>query len=377
MFCASGRWPFLVFRKRTLEQMHIIKSVCFKDLEVPAPLTDNLHPMLMTPCLCPCHLKPPFVRLHQLFRGPPPPPHPPPLAQLPLPCMSCTVPPLFAMPERPPWEARTLMCCVLAQQGTIHTGHCMPFIQASCYSFRPTSQHLSTMFGDSIPSVHSHACPCLSVPAPACACRYRSRSHQRTRGHSSRPGRSGSGAGSKDDNLRVCTFNCNGLLSLVPYAGSTEPRISQTCKFFYRSELHVMGVQEPRINTVESLLDLEDNLKKRNLSLLASVSIKGRGVVALIHHDTWIHVTSWTWSNRFLFVLLRDPDGMEHSFAICHFHHDASIQKTQWKKLSTMSYLIPRSTVFLSDHNSVILPSRDEYPPHPPAAPTPPASFDR
>ena len=48
---------------------------------------------------------------------------------------------------------------------------------------------------------------------------------------------------------------------------------------------------------------------------------------------------------------------MEHSFAICHFHHDACSSKPQWYKLISLSDLIPTATIFLFDHNSVILPT--------------------
>ena len=50
---------------------------------------------------------------------------------------------------------------------------------------------------------------------------------------------------------------------------------------------------------------------------------------------------------------------MLHHFAVCHFHHDAPARKAQWSTLSALFDLLPPETIFLSDHNSVILPSRD------------------
>ena len=58
-------------------------------------------------------------------------------------------------------------------------------------------------------------------------------------------------------------------------------------------------------------------------------------------------------------IWLQDPDGIEQSFAVCRFHHDASIRKSQWENMTALSHLIPADTIFLSDHNSVILPTRD------------------
>ena len=61
---------------------------------------------------------------------------------------------------------------------------------------------------------------------------------------------------------------------------------------------------------------------------------KDGGGAAILYSTTWTHVHSWTWSSRFLFVRLQDPDGIELSFAVCHFHHDATIRAHQWKKLA-------------------------------------------
>ena len=94
--------------------------------------------------------------------------------------------------------------------------------------------------------------------------------------------------------------------------------------------------------------------------MLTNLSPKGRGGgAAILYPTTWTHVHSWTWSSRFLFVRLQDPDGIELSLAVCHFHHDATIRAHQWKKLASLRHLIPSDTIFLPDHNSVILPSRD------------------
>ena len=51
--------------------------------------------------------------------------------------------------------------------------------------------------------------------------------------------------------LRACTFNANGLSTLVPHGTGQEQRYLQVAKFFRREKLHVMGLQEPHIPTHE------------------------------------------------------------------------------------------------------------------------------
>ena len=135
--------------------------------------------------------------------------------------------------------------------------------------------------------------------------------------------------------LKACTFNANGLSTLVPNGTGHEHRYTQIMKFFHRSKLHVMGLQEPHIPDEQNLLNLHEQFSKRDIKLLTNLSPKGRGGgAAILYSTTWTHVHSWTWSSRFLFVRLQDLDGIELSFAVCHFHHDATIRAHQWKKLA-------------------------------------------
>ena len=120
-----------------------------------------------------------------------------------------------------------------------------------------------------------------------------------------------------------------------------------------------MGIQEPHIADEAALYNLHTDYAKRDLVLLSNTHAKGRGGAAIAYRSSWEHLSSWTWSGRFMFVKLKDTDGLVHDFAICHFNHDAAIRRKQWDDLANLSHLIPASTVFLSDHNLVILPSRD------------------
>ena len=125
-----------------------------------------------------------------------------------------------------------------------------------------------------------------------------------------------------------------------------------------------MSIHGPHVSGEDSVLKLSEGSATEGLTLLSNISKKGRGGGgAILLQATWTHVSTWTWSNRFLFVRLRDPNGIEHSFAVFHCHHDATIWSTQWDQLSAWSHLLPPSTIFLSDHNSVILRTRDvSYP---------------
>ena len=79
--------------------------------------------------------------------------------------------------------------------------------------------------------------------------------------------------------LKACTFNANGLSTLVPNGTGHEHRYTQIMKFFHRSKLQVMGLQEPHIPDEQTLLDLQEQFSERDIELLSNLSPKGRGGV--------------------------------------------------------------------------------------------------
>ena len=61
-----------------------------------------------------------------------------------------------------------------------------------------------------------------------------------------------------------------------------------------------------------------------------------------------------------LYVMLEDEQGFLHSFMVSHFHHEASLRKKQWSDIAMLPRsLIAPNTIWLCDHNSVLLPTRD------------------
>ena len=86
--------------------------------------------------------------------------------------------------------------------------------------------------------------------------------------------------------LKACTFNANGLSTLVPNGTGHEHRYTQIMKFFHRSKLHVMGLQEPHIPDEQNLLNLHEQFSKRDIKLLTNLSPKGQGggCDPLLHH---------------------------------------------------------------------------------------------
>ena len=77
--------------------------------------------------------------------------------------------------------------------------------------------------------------------------------------------------------LKACTFNANGLSTLVLDGTGHEHRYTQIMKFFHCSKLQVMGLQEPHIPDEQTLLDLQEQFSERNIELLSNLSPKGRG----------------------------------------------------------------------------------------------------
>ena len=53
--------------------------------------------------------------------------------------------------------------------------------------------------------------------------------------------------------LKVSTFNCNGLTMLVPTAHGSELRVNQSFKILHRSNMLVLGSEEPHISLGASL----------------------------------------------------------------------------------------------------------------------------
>ena len=62
---------------------------------------------------------------------------------------------------------------------------------------------------------------------------------------------------------------------------------------------------------------------------------------------------------HFYLVTLNDLDSLKHNFGVCHFYHGASVRTKHWETLHAVSHLIPRDTISLSDHNSVVVPTHD------------------
>ena len=59
-------------------------------------------------------------------------------------------------------------------------------------------------------------------------------------------------------------------------------------------------------------------------------------------------------------TLLREGSGCEHNFLVAHFLHDPTLRKKQWTLLPTLPVaFFPANTLWLYNHNSVILPGRD------------------
>ena len=165
---------------------------------------------------------------------------------------------------------------------------------------------------------------------------------------------------------KIATFNANGLTTKVPVSNNfSEDRHVQVCRFLYRNSIHVMELPEAHIKDEQCLEQLTERFKDRGFVLLSNPSPKGRGGAALIFHNTWTLLNSWAIEKRHLFAQLSDPDGVKHHFCVYHFHHDAVERQRQWTLLSQIApTLVPRDTIYLSDHNSVTVPSRDISAPH-------------
>ena len=87
--------------------------------------------------------------------------------------------------------------------------------------------------------------------------------------------------------------------------------------------------------------------------------------VQRLPHNSWSLPTSWSVEQRHLFACLADPDKVLHHFCVYHFHHDAGARHRQCNNLSQLpDALVPPETIFLSDQNSLLVPSKDIPTPH-------------
>ena len=159
--------------------------------------------------------------------------------------------------------------------------------------------------------------------------------------------------------IKLATFNANGLRTKV-YAGSNYSlRQSLVLKFFRRTELSVMGIQEPHLRTLQDLEAFVETVSNAGLHYLGGTTPVGRGGVGLIYSAAFTVHNSWSIAPRIMFCTLHGPDTVPLSVLTVHLHHDAGVRRSQLTAIKRVRHLIPESTVVLGDFNSVILPSRD------------------
>ena len=140
----------------------------------------------------------------------------------------------------------------------------------------------------------------------------------------------------------------------------TELRLHLGINFMSTVALSVVGLQEPHLKDNTNRMLVEQELDRHDLSFISALSPQGRGDVALIFSKAWSFVQGWSLSPRVMHIALRDDQGFYHSLMVAHFHHDPTLRKKQWHDLATLpKALFMANSIWLCDHNSVILPRRD------------------
>ena len=112
-----------------------------------------------------------------------------------------------------------------------------------------------------------------------------------------------------NSNMKVATFNCNGLLTVPANSTDPEQRIHTVMRFIRRAGVSVLGLQEPHLKDDAMFLQVKEALSRKNLKCVSNFSPHGRGGAAIIFPKTWKVRQSWALEPRSLYVMLEDEQG--------------------------------------------------------------------
>ena len=126
-----------------------------------------------------------------------------------------------------------------------------------------------------------------------------------------------------------------------------------------------MGLQEPHLSDGGDFDTIRKFFAARELAFTGSITGALRGGAAIIYPIKWKLLKALSLTPRLLYVELLHPDGVPMGFFVGHLHHEAEQRKRQWELINIHApTLFLPNTVFLCDHNSVVMPSRDIAQPH-------------
>ena len=140
----------------------------------------------------------------------------------------------------------------------------------------------------------------------------------------------------------------------------------QVVRFFRSAHVSVMGLQEPHLSDEGDFDKIRKFFAARELAFTGSITgaLRGGGA-AIIYPIKWKLLKALSLTPRLLYVELLHPDGVPMGFFVGHLHHEAEQRKRQWELIKIHApTLFLLNTVFLCNHNSVVMPSRDIAQPH-------------
>ena len=96
-----------------------------------------------------------------------------------------------------------------------------------------------------------------------------------------------------NSDMKVATFNCNGLRTVLANSIDSEQRIHTVMRFIRRAGVSDLGLQEPHLKDDAMFLQVKEALSRKNLKCVSNFSPHGRGGAAIIFPKTWKVRHSW------------------------------------------------------------------------------------
>ena len=166
--------------------------------------------------------------------------------------------------------------------------------------------------------------------------------------------------------LAVSPSNLNGWFTDVHVGKATLPRQHLLVKMLRELNIHIATIKEHHIQTEAVLSSGIIWLRSHGYEFLShlqeSDGIGGVGI--LWKAPKWSVCSSYSFRSlgrRFLVVELADANGFEVRVVSAHFDCLASVKRKQWITLGEeLRQLHAIPTVFCADHNSMMVPGRDQ-----------------
>ena len=85
-----------------------------------------------------------------------------------------------------------------------------------------------------------------------------------------------------NSDLKVVTFNCNGLLNVPANSTHAEQRIHTVIRFIRRAGVSVPGLPEPHLKDDAIFIQVKEALFQKNFKCVSNFSPNGRGGATII-----------------------------------------------------------------------------------------------